>query len=333
MPTEVETPPGARPPWRRRLAIWFVRLIVLATATVLALVSAEYVLRLQFRNARTSGNARDYIGRNSSWSPGPPNQLGFRERDIPPKSADRYRIVVVGDSFTWGQGIERAERFSDRLGQRLGGRYEVFNFGIPGDNMPEHLTRLTQALEASPDFVLLQLYINDFEMPDMVRPPSHPLLPASLDNQLLQSSLLFQLLQSQWAHVQELTGISESYSHYMERNLRDRSAPNARLAYGQLAEFFDHARAAHVAAGAVLFPAPDALGRYGRGYPFGYLHDGVRQLCAAKDVPYLDLLPLFSTFRDPRDLWVSPFDAHPNAMANARAADEIFKTFQPGWQR
>src|SRR3954471_15930190 len=228
MPTERDTPAHGRQPRRRRVLVWLVRLAVLATTTALALVAAEYVLRLAFRNARTSGNARDYVGRNSRWSPGRPNQLGFREREIPPKSPDRYRIVVVGDSFTWGQGIERAERFSDRLGQRLGDRYEVFNFGIPGDNMPEHLTRLAQALEVSPDFVLLQIYINDFETPEMVRPQPRPLLPPALDSQLLQSSLLFQLLQSQWAHAQELTGLSESYSHYMERNLRDPAAPNAR---------------------------------------------------------------------------------------------------------
>src|SRR4051794_10328027 len=100
MPTEAGTPPRARP-W----VVWIVRLAVLATTTVLALVCGEYILRAAFRNARTSGNARDFVGRTSSWSPGPSNQLGFRERDIPPKSAGTYRIVVVGDSFTWGQGI------------------------------------------------------------------------------------------------------------------------------------------------------------------------------------------------------------------------------------
>src|SRR4029077_20542899 len=174
-----------------------------------------------------------------------------------------------------------------------GDRDEVFNFGIPGDNMPEHLTRLTQALEVSPDFVLLQLYINDFETPEITRPQPHPLLPASLDNHLLQSSLLYQLLQNQWVHLQEVTGIQKSYAEYMAQNLRDPAAPNAREAYGQLREFFERTHGAHVGAGAVLFPATDALGPHGSGYPFGYLHDGVRQTCAAESITCLDLLPLF----------------------------------------
>jgi lysophospholipase L1-like esterase len=316
--------------WRRRMLVLVVRLVLLASMTGIALVSAEYIVRLQFRRARTSGNAADYIGKNGGWSPGPSNSLGFREREIPPKSA-RYRIAVVGDSFTWGQGIERDERFSNRLEQSLGAGYEVLNFGIPGDDMPEHLVRLERALSVSPDFVLLQIYINDFETPEMTRPRAYPLLPRSLASNLQGSSLLYGLIQDQWTQVQETLGISESYVHYMARNLRDPAAPNARESFGQLHEFFDRARASGVSAGEVLFPATDALGRYGTAYPFGYLHDGVRQTCDEEKVRCVDLLALFSTFSDPRAAWVSPFDAHPNAMANRRAAEVILGAFQSAW--
>jgi lysophospholipase L1-like esterase len=309
------------------------RLVLMVVMTVVALVSAEHFARFQFRRALTSMNARDYIARSGRWSAGPSNSLGFRERDIPPQSTARYRIVVVGDSFTWGQGIERAERFSDLLEQFLGPRYEVFNFGVRGDKMPEHLTRLTQALTVSPDFVLLQLYPNDFETHEMERPRPYPLLPEPLDSRLGGASLLYGLTNGQWAHVQEMVGITESYAHYMERNLRDANAPNAREAFGQLHEFFVRSRAAGVPAGEVLFPVTEAFGPDGRGYPFGYLHDAVRRVCADEKVPCLDLVPLFSTFRDPRVTWVSPFDAHPNAMANRRAAYEILRAFGSVWQR
>jgi lysophospholipase L1-like esterase len=309
------------------------RLVLVVGMTVVALVSAEYLARFRFRRAGTSQNAGDYVARRGGWSAGPSNSLGFRDRDIPPQSAARYRIVVVGDSFTWGQGIERAERFSDLLEHFLGPRYEVFNFGLPGANMPEHLTRLTQALAVSPDFVLLQLYPNDFETREMERPRPYPLLPDPLDSRLAGASLLYGLTNGQWTRLQEIVGISETYTHYMERNLRDGNAPNAREAFGQLREFFVRARAAGVPAGAVLFPASDASGPNGTGYPFGYLHDAVRQVCTDEKVPCLDLLPMFSTFRDPRAAWVSPFDAHPNAMANRRAAYEILRAFGSVWQR
>src|SRR5438445_129949 len=91
------------------------------------------------------------------------NRLGYRDRELGPKDPDRYRIAVIGDSFTWGQGVEAEERFSNLIGGVLGPHYEVLNFGIPGHDMPQHLEVLDQVLPMHPDFVLLQLYINDFE--------------------------------------------------------------------------------------------------------------------------------------------------------------------------
>jgi len=309
------------------------RIVFMLLVTALALVGAEYAARLQYRHARTSRNAGDYIARQAASAPLRVNSLGFREREIPPKTPGRYRIAIVGDSFTWGNGLEENERTSNLLEQFLCANYEVLNFGKPGNNMPEHLDVLAQALTTGPDFVLLQIYINDFETPEMVRPRAYPLLPESLDRQLQESSLFYDLMRDQWGHLQEVLGISEDYVHYMERNLRDPNAPNAKQAYGNLREFFRRARAAGVPAGAYLFPATDALGSNGKSYPFGYLHDGVKSVCAEEKVPCLDLFPTFSTFPDPRVLWVSPFDAHPNAMAAKRAAYSIVEAFGDLWRR
>lgn len=309
------------------------RLAFMTGVTVLALLAAEYAARFAFRQARSSGNARDFVAQHGTAGPAiRSNNLNFRDRDVPSKT-DRYRIVVVGDSFTWGQGIDETERFSNVIEAQLGPRYEVFNFGRPGNNMPEHLDVLTEALGISPDFVLLQLYINDFETPAMERPRPYPLLPEPADSELERSSILYDLARAQWARLQETVGITDGYVRYMERNLRDPNAPNARQAFGQLREFFDRAKAAHVGVGAVLFPAPDAMGKNGANYPFGFIHERVRAICAAEDVRCLDLLAPFSAIRDPRTMWVSPFDAHPNAMANRKAAMEILQTFATDWQR
>jgi hypothetical protein len=59
----------------------------------------------------------------------------------------------------------------------------------------------------------------------------------------------------------------------------------------------------------------------------------VRQIAASEQIPEFDLLAAFSTYDDPMSLWVSPFDAHPNAIANKRAADEILRAFRDLWRR
>jgi hypothetical protein len=129
------------------------RVVIASAGTVIALLSAEGVTRLVYRNVHSSGNARDYIARHSGGGVERLNSRGFRDREIPPKSPDRYRIVVVGDSFTAGNSIAEEERFSNLIGQFLGPSYKVFNFGRPAANMGEHLRGLEEAMEVSPDFV------------------------------------------------------------------------------------------------------------------------------------------------------------------------------------
>ena len=298
---------------------------------VTAVIGAEYAARLAYRTAQSSGNAGDFIGRHARGPEIRVNSLGFRERDIPPRHPDRYRIAVVGDSITWGQGLEARERYSDRLGEFLGQRHEVFNFGQPGTH--DHMEQLARALSTSPDFVLLQLYLTAFETPEMVRPRPYPLLPESLDRRLEPASMLYDLLGIQWTRLQQELGVVESYEQYLARNLRDPDSPNSRAAFGPLRDFILRARRTGVPAGIVLFPATDAMGPNGSGYPFGYLHDRVAALCAELQIPCLDLLPAFSRVEDPRTLWVSPFDAHPNADTNRRAAYELLVRFSPLWHR
>ena len=309
------------------------RLALLTLAIVFALVGVEYAARFSLRNVKTSGNATDFI---TAHNPAPPivnNRLGFREREIPPKQSDRYRIAVIGDSFTWGQGVEAEERFSNLIESFLGPAYEVFNFGRPGNNLPEHLDVLKQALPISPDFVLLQLYINDFETGAMKRPQPRPLLPRDTDRSFRRRFVTYDLLSKQWVLLQETVGMTESYRGYMARNLLDPNAPNAIETSGSLHRFIDEAAAAGVPMGIVIFPAYDAMGPRGANYPFGYLHERISKLCTDTKTPCLDLLPVFSQVPDPRTLWVSPFDAHPSAATHRRAATEIVTRFAPVWHR
>jgi GDSL-like lipase/acylhydrolase family protein len=289
-----------------------------------ALAVAEFGARLVFRRTLSTVAPRVSL-----------NALGYRDREFGPKNPNRYRIAVMGDSFTYGDGIEEPDRFSNLIQGLLGPQYEVLNFGHAGDNMPEHLKRLDQVLSLSPDFVLLQLYENDFETPDMTRnrPRAYPLLPSDLDTRIEQPSLLYRLLIGRWNQFQEAIGLEESYTHYMARHLRDPDSSDAREAFGMLSQFIERTRVAGVPMGGVLFPALYGLGQKGANYPFDYMNDRIRMIYTVEQTPYLDLLPAFLTIRDPRSLWVSPFDAHPNAKANKLAAIAIQNKFEPVWHR
>jgi len=293
-----------------------------------ALAAAEQIARYVYRDAHSSANATDYFGTRAAAVR--TNHFGFRDVEFGPKSPHRYRIVIVGDSLTWGVGIDERERFSNQLEQVLGPQYEVLNFGRPGNNLPEHLLVLEQALAVAPDFVLLQLYPNDFETRDMRRPVPYTLLPWPVLNQrLTESSVVYNMLAGEWRSIQETVGISESYAHYMRRELGDPKSPHAIQTAGMLRQFIERARAAGVPIGIVFFPWLDSLGK---SYSLAFLHDRVGQVCTVEQIRCVDLRADFAAgFRTAQSVWVSHWDSHPNARANRRAVNELVATFAGHW--
>ena len=95
------------------------------------------------------------------------------------KAPGTYRIVVVGDSFTYGNGIRNDERYTEILQKGLPDSFEVLNFGTAGANTPQHLDTIANVvLPLKPDFVILQWYVNDVEGHDSTGRPTLPFAAA-----------------------------------------------------------------------------------------------------------------------------------------------------------
>ena len=73
------------------------------------------------------------------------NSLGYRDEEFTPaKPAGVFRILVVGDSFTFGYGVEQPQAYPEALerllnerNERSGMRYEVINAGYAGGYAPD----------------------------------------------------------------------------------------------------------------------------------------------------------------------------------------------------
>lgn len=91
------------------------------------------------------------------------NELGFRDEErTEAKPAGKRRVLALGDSVTWGWGVQHGERFSDLLEERLGPDVEVLNMGMPGYGTDQHYwTLLEHGLSYEPDLVLLCFVLND----------------------------------------------------------------------------------------------------------------------------------------------------------------------------
>jgi lysophospholipase L1-like esterase len=114
------------------------------------------------------------------------NSLGFRGPETSPSKDGAYRIVVLGESTTFGMTIEPGdepwpERLEQIIRQRLKSRcpVQVINAGVPAYGIFDNLHRLsTEILPLQPDMIISYHGANGFHLIDnSVLPPVGPAPP------------------------------------------------------------------------------------------------------------------------------------------------------------
>ncbi len=100
------------------------------------------------------------------------NSQGLRDYEYPlQKAPNTFRIIVLGDSVTFGTGVTMEETYAKRLEKILNAgssrrRYEVLNFGIPGAETHHELLYFEKkGLGYSPDLLILGYFLNDLSPP------------------------------------------------------------------------------------------------------------------------------------------------------------------------
>ena len=90
------------------------------------------------------------------------NSAGLRDIEHPSgKPPGQRRILVLGDSFIFGQGVSMQESLPRQLAGEMPG-VDVINAGIPGYNLgQEYLYFKDRGYRCEPDLVLLGFFIND----------------------------------------------------------------------------------------------------------------------------------------------------------------------------
>lgn len=96
------------------------------------------------------------------------NSLGFREREFNArKLPGTFRVMVLGDSLTWGVGLPSEQRFTDRVEQLLKPHFpenkvEVLNFGVCGAPSIQQRDVLARHFhQVDPDLIVVGFCIND----------------------------------------------------------------------------------------------------------------------------------------------------------------------------
>ena len=260
------------------------------------------------------------------------NSLGFRERefDATPEPGT-YRIVVVGDSLIYGQGIAESERLTERLQRALDrhhARFEVLNFGQPGAEYEQNIMNLELALSrAKPDFVLLSWFLNDISDPEAPPPRIFPLLP-KLHYFINPRSALYFVLNNAWSQIQIGLGMADLDGWY-KKHYSSPDTPLAQRARERLERLLRLPRAEGLPVAMILWPPTLVSGHDAATYDF--IFERVLETCESEGVPCLDLRAAFAKHVG-ENLIVNRFDAHPNGRANEIAAEAVLRTFGERWR-
>jgi hypothetical protein len=103
------------------------------------------------------------------------NSLGFRCPEPSPKQPGEYRIMLIGDSATFGQGLDEEDTIAAQI-QRLGRERSdasspiaAYNFGVPGYNLAQELIVLRDYFDiVKPDHIILILSVYTDNLADAI---------------------------------------------------------------------------------------------------------------------------------------------------------------------
>jgi lysophospholipase L1-like esterase len=255
------------------------------------------------------------------------NALRFRDAPLGPKPEGVRRVMVVGDSFTEGQGVKQDETAVRVLGRlleaRAPGRVEVRAAARRGTDLPELFGIFEEIEPYEPDVVVYALVLNDAVQPPAFRarqeyvddwildrayvpePQGPPPQPWSLAFDFFRGRVAAWRLGREttrwyvdmWSDANPGWRRTQEYVLEMDRRLRQRGA---RL---------------------LVASWPLLVGLEGR-YPFESAHSSIRRFCLANGIAHRDLLAALRGRRS-AELWVHPVDRHPNELAQRLAAEAL----------
>ena len=246
------------------------------------------------------------------------NSHGLRDRDRSGKALGTRRVLVLGDSYTFGYAVAEEEAYpqvAERLLKERGHPdVEVINAGIPDYNSRQErllLERLMPVYE--PDAVVLSYVMNDAE-PSTALPT-----PPDETYRHANSWFLAELAEVANRHLFKRRVLDTNKDTFSDAYLDGFAEGSAKWRDSKQAvrEMRDLCAAERIPF--VVFILPDFTQDFDDRYGLQKIHDAVASWGRELDVPVFDLLTALRG-TDHQTLLV-PWDGHPNAEAHRRLAE------------
>jgi len=301
---------------------------------VLIVLVGEIVLRLFF-----------YKQINSEYGHGPGglrfieeidyNSVGYRdiEHNLT-KPEGIYRIAVIGDSFTFGNGINNFSEIYPRLLQKIlddyygKSKFEVIIFAKPGYSTLDELEVLkNEVINYDPDLIVLGYYINDAEgLGSRVGFENlffqHFTYPYEVGSYLYTHSYFYYFMESRMKSFLTILGVDfGSYINYTH-HLYSESNPFYDEANQLFKEFVNESRSMDADVLVAMIPLFNSFDNY----PFFDVTEQIKNLSENSGAVFVDTFPYFNklTNGNADSLRVSFADGHMNEEGHRIMAAILF---------
>ncbi|MGA8831826.1 MAG: SGNH/GDSL hydrolase family protein [Desulfomonilaceae bacterium] len=262
------------------------------------------------------------------------NSDGFRDSEFKDNSKPgKFVIAVLGDSFTFGQGVSQSETFPVILQKLLNrsnnaDRFRVWNLGVSGYNTEQEAYQLQHfVLDRKPNWVVVGYNINDVEPigvdPSLVRKEekSQESSIGRLAKYIENDLLITQFVKQRIGNLIRLFDPNWYASSYVQDTVNQYLAPDGawRKEVSVLLEKMKtECDSRGVGFTVALLPAMLDF----KNYPFKKGNDVILEFCRNNKIDCIDTLSYFKNEKF-MSLWVSSMDPHPNAQAQRIYAKAI----------
>jgi hypothetical protein len=252
------------------------------------------------------------------------NSIQYRDVEVPPRRPGVRRVIVLGDSFTEGQGVKEADTYPRVLERLLNeaepGRWEVRNWGRRGADFPVLTSLFEEALRYDPDLVVYGMVLNDAERPQHFdarhdflnnaiiprRPPAEPgFFRSRLVGFVAERVETWRVDREGKRWYRDLYGSGNAEGWTSTRR-----------------QIVEMSRRMQARGGEFLLAVWPLLAGLEDDYPFAAVHETIHGFCLLSGVAHHDLTPALRG-RTSESLWVHPLDHHPNDEAHRRAAESL----------
>ena len=308
---------------------FLINILLSVSALILLVVLGEVFLRvLNYNEKKIIGPEwfKKYVTYNS---------LGYRDHEHSlAKPKDTFRILVLGDSMTFGQGIDnlkdiipkKLETYLNENSKKT--RFEVISFAHPGYHTDSELYDLyTNGFQFQPDLIYLSYYHNDVpHEPEFLgcNSTDKELIPGEGElNALLRRSALYQTINFRFNRLLERQKMKPSLTDCI-------NASYASLGWEMQRVFLDVIRMAATFRNIkLMIGIIPLMFKLDEEQPIGMEHSKLADYCKNNGVECIDFLETDFKGKNAGDYIFSKDDRHLNAKGAEIIAKSLYKKLEP----